>query len=307
MEEESSKRTAFFAFLVDAQHAILFGHNPLLRTEEIDLALPCSEALWECDNADKWASLPQPRPPNFRRTLKDLIHGQSMPSFVGYFSPFLLLHGLMSVSWHLGQRQALVQALDLRKPRIPSHPPQNGSPSVADSTAASSPRVSQFDDPTDEALQWRAMLLRATQGWRERACAAAFLPPERDLALQAGTALQHACFIAVTGVRVNDLHVLAGGASLLCQPIGDRDVAAAKVAVREWAASKFAWLGISRAVEVLHETLFGRKTGFAVYRARDDPIIARIWSAYFATLVCWAFGAVMEGKPLQESQVIFCN
>ncbi|KAK9453515.1 fungal-specific transcription factor domain-containing protein, partial [Dipodascopsis uninucleata] len=43
---ETTKRTAFFAFTCDTQHATLFRHSPILSAFEVRLDLPCTDACW---------------------------------------------------------------------------------------------------------------------------------------------------------------------------------------------------------------------------------------------------------------------
>lgn len=47
---ETCKRTVFFGFILDSQHASLFRHSQLLSIFEIRLELPCTDALWNCQS-----------------------------------------------------------------------------------------------------------------------------------------------------------------------------------------------------------------------------------------------------------------
>ncbi|KAK9474287.1 fungal-specific transcription factor domain-containing protein [Dipodascopsis tothii] len=51
---ETTKRTAFFAFICDTQHATLFRHSPILSAFEVRLELPCTDACWEASSADQF-------------------------------------------------------------------------------------------------------------------------------------------------------------------------------------------------------------------------------------------------------------
>ncbi|KAK9321813.1 fungal-specific transcription factor domain-containing protein [Lipomyces orientalis] len=46
VEFETTKRTAFFAFICDTQHATLFRHSPILSAFEVRLELPSTDACW---------------------------------------------------------------------------------------------------------------------------------------------------------------------------------------------------------------------------------------------------------------------
>ncbi|KAK9463363.1 fungal-specific transcription factor domain-containing protein, partial [Lipomyces oligophaga] len=47
---ETTKRTAFFAFVCDTQHATLFRHSPILSAFEVRLELPSTDACWAAPN-----------------------------------------------------------------------------------------------------------------------------------------------------------------------------------------------------------------------------------------------------------------
>lgn len=66
-EQESARRTAFFAFIMDAQHSSVFGHTSVLTVSDMRLPLPCSESLWQCPSAVVWKeeSLRTPKPLQF--------------------------------------------------------------------------------------------------------------------------------------------------------------------------------------------------------------------------------------------------
>ncbi|KAI8675940.1 hypothetical protein NCS57_00496900 [Fusarium keratoplasticum] len=51
---EKFKRLAFYTFRLDNYFYFLQGHYPVLRYEELCLATPCSERLWEATTVEEW-------------------------------------------------------------------------------------------------------------------------------------------------------------------------------------------------------------------------------------------------------------
>ena len=116
-EDESSRRTAFFTFIMDAQHASVFCHTAVLLVNDMRLSLPCTDALWECSTPDQWQSfaLQAPKPPQFLPTLKALIGKSFVPPACSDFSRFILLHGLLSLITHLQARDNTTLGIGVRK------------------------------------------------------------------------------------------------------------------------------------------------------------------------------------------------
>ncbi|KAK9476225.1 fungal-specific transcription factor domain-containing protein [Lipomyces japonicus] len=135
---EMTKRTAFFAFICDTQHATLFRHSPILSAFEVRLELPSSDACWAAADGigltqwraseNKIASNPEEKKingpsaagttqegqwPSFLYSLKRLIRQSredqkefQLATF-SQFSCLILLHGLLSVCWDMQWRGLL--------------------------------------------------------------------------------------------------------------------------------------------------------------------------------------------------------
>ncbi|KAK7204176.1 fungal-specific transcription factor domain-containing protein [Myxozyma melibiosi] len=56
---ETTKRTAFFAFICDTQHATLFRHSPILSAFEVRLELPSTDACWAAKDGGEFYQMYQ--------------------------------------------------------------------------------------------------------------------------------------------------------------------------------------------------------------------------------------------------------
>ncbi|KAK9449731.1 fungal-specific transcription factor domain-containing protein [Limtongia smithiae] len=140
---ETTKRTAFFAFICDTQHATLFRHSPILSAFEVRLELPSTDACWaavdgvefyqmynqQCKVAEagiQFRSNDSQQPgkfnghsnqetlwPSFLHSLKRLIRlsnedqKQFQLATFSQFSCLILLHGLLSICWDMQSRGLL--------------------------------------------------------------------------------------------------------------------------------------------------------------------------------------------------------
>lgn len=114
-KEEEKKRIAFFAFILDAQHATMFRHIPALSSFQIHLQLPCDEDEWSAKTARDWVHLRRQRgkdPSYFIAALKASLNPDHTPpmSDKDSFPQFILLHGLMSVAYDLQWKQQTLLA-----------------------------------------------------------------------------------------------------------------------------------------------------------------------------------------------------
>lgn len=57
IQKETSKRLAYFIFVIDVQHSLLFGHDQsIISVFTIRLDLPCSAKEWYATSSHEWAS-----------------------------------------------------------------------------------------------------------------------------------------------------------------------------------------------------------------------------------------------------------
>ncbi|KAK2741785.1 zf-C2H2 Zinc finger, C2H2 type [Myotisia sp. PD_48] len=256
---EASKRTAFFAFVMDAQHTFLFGHTCVLSAHDVQLSLPCPEVLWEQQSPEAWAQLSQdtPESPRFLPTLKGLLAKIPVPSNCSSFSRLILLHGLFSVTAHL-------QARDLATLGV-------GRPSI--------------DDNSSSAIDiWKDILERAIDTW-----SFSLLSRESSLSLEAAKPLHRMAHVAIY-TNIIDFHILAGAPPLLGSPLSPHDYIKAQSRVRAWSKLPDAKKALYYCLLLIKETVFtGRR-----YVAAEENIVVRPWCLYHATLIAWAYGQMME-------------
>ncbi|KAK7204881.1 fungal-specific transcription factor domain-containing protein [Myxozyma melibiosi] len=112
IKTEATIRTAFFAFIVDIQHAEMFGHTPALYANELSLDLPCDDELWNASDAERWGMLMKSsarssggrKRTSFFSSLKLVMsHGWNRLR-LNPFGRYIVLHGLLSISWTMRQR-----------------------------------------------------------------------------------------------------------------------------------------------------------------------------------------------------------
>jgi len=109
-------RVAYLAFIIDSQHAMMFGHSLVLHAQELNLKPPCNEDVWAAGSAFEWHratqrdSLDDPNAaePRFIEILKMFMNEPSGTAKerlrIDSFACFIVLHGLISVKWHLEQK-----------------------------------------------------------------------------------------------------------------------------------------------------------------------------------------------------------
>lgn len=125
---EETKRAALLAFILDTNHATMFGHTSLLAVHELRVSLPCSRELWECSNPDQLSryfsrgngsiSGSHHLTPNgyggattvpFIEALKMTLNNQAVNT--ESFGRKVILSGLMSIQHNMQQRDLQVLSL----------------------------------------------------------------------------------------------------------------------------------------------------------------------------------------------------
>lgn len=115
IRREATRRVAFAAFMIDSTHAAMFGHSMIMVTHEMRLVLPCDEALWSATSVDEVWKIETTlrsngvKPLSFLEGLRSTLNGQEI--FTNAFGRSLLLSGLLSVSWHMNQRDLQLNSL----------------------------------------------------------------------------------------------------------------------------------------------------------------------------------------------------
>lgn len=272
-EQESSRRTAFFAFVMDAQHASIFGHTPVLSVSDVRLPLPCAEPLWECKSSARWQTLFQrsPRPPQFLSTLKAVLARNLVPTSCSDYSRFILLHGLFSLTTHLHAQETTTLGIQVGKTGSSDAPTQAS--------------------PVDA---WIENISRAIGTW-----SFSLLSLEPSLCLEAARPLHRMAFMTLH-TNITDFQLLVKDPALLNNQLSKREVAKAESRIRAWSRKEEE---AKRAV--MHSLLLIKETVFAGhrYKAREDNIAPRPWCMYHAIIILWSYGLMTEG-PEENSPVI---
>ncbi|CAP70292.1 uncharacterized protein PODANS_3_3750 [Podospora anserina S mat+] len=297
---ESTRRAAFAAFVIDSIHATMFGHSTVMVAHEMRLPLPCDDKLWKATSGAEVGRIESQllavgnKPVAFLEGLKRTLSGHEVQT--NSFGRTILMAGLLSVSWHMNQRDLQVNSL--------------GGP------------VGQALGGRDK---WRATLTRAFDSWKgdfdktlfKRGEASAdpyFHTPdhsEANVVFESRIVLHHLAHMAMH-VDIVDCQMHARAKRLLGRAIGQQDVSSASKRMREWAPTAKARDATYYALKFLNSVLqpdrvatpssngYGRYD--EIYSARDDVLLNRPWVLYFAALVVWCYGFALEG-PSPEMPV----
>lgn len=292
---EATRRVAFAAFVMDSIHATMFGHSAVMVAHEMRLPLPCDEALWNATSSAEVGRVEQSlhsngiKPATFLDGLKKTLNGQ--PVRTNSFGRTILMAGLLSVSWHMNQRDLQVSSLG----------------------------VTQALGGRDK---WRGSLTRAFDFWKidldesfaktENAAVnnQVFhhtIKADDENVFESRTVLHHLAHMAMH-VDIVDCQIFAGASRLLGRSITPQDYNGAQRRMKEgWAPTARARDATFYALRFLSMVLIPDdattnnmgKTEVG-YSARDDFLLNRPWVLYFATLIVWSYGFALDGpiKPM---------
>jgi hypothetical protein len=290
---EATRRAAFAAFVMDSIHATMFGHSAVMVAHEMRLPLPCDEALWSATSSSEVGRVEASlhangvKPTSFLDGLKKTLNGQTVRT--NSFGRTILMAGLLSVSWHMNQRDLQVSSLGV--------------------TTALGGRD-----------KWRGSLTRAFDFWKQdfdssltqssehaapRAHSSSGIPDE-DNVFEARTVLHHLAHMAMH-VDIVDCQIYAGAPRLLGRSITAQDYNGAQRRMREiWAptarardATFYALRFLSNVIVAGDHSLNPSTNSTISYSARDDVLLNRPWVLYFATLIVWCYGFALDG-PLKQ-------
>ena len=289
---EATRRAAYAAFVIDSTHATMFGHSTVMVAHEMRLPLPCDEALWSATNSAEVgrieASLHSSgvKPISFLEGLKRTLNGQEVRT--NSFGRTILMAGLLSVSWHMNQRDLQVNSLG----------------------------VSQALGGRDK---WRGSLTRAFDLWKtdfDRSLnrSADNIPgpysysekKEETVVFQNRIVLHHLAHMAMH-VDIVDCQIFARAKRLLGRTIGAQDLNSAQRRMKDnWAPTAKARDATWYALQFLCTVLLPEERGISNgppghedpvfdYSARDDVLLNRPWVMYFAALIVWSYAFALEG------------
>ena len=111
VELEATKRVVYATFLIDSLHAAMFGHNSMMVVHEMRLPMPCDEKCWNAKSPHELSYLENriraegKKVVHFLDSLKSTINNRQTRT--SSFGRSILMAGLLSVCWHLFQRDLL--------------------------------------------------------------------------------------------------------------------------------------------------------------------------------------------------------
>ena len=287
IKAEATRRVAFAAFVLDSTHATMFGHSAKMVAHELRLPLPCDEGLWSATSAGEVARVQSSlqanglKPTMFLDGLKRTLNGQGVRT--NAFGRTVLMAGLLSVSWHMNQRDLQVSSLGV-------------------------PQALGGRD------KWRSALLRSFDNWRRDFDEAVGQsrptssnrywtrhPLGEDNLLESRDVLHGLAHMA-SHVDFVDCQILAGARRLMGRSITPRDYTTAQEKMTErWATKASARDATFYALKILSDCLLldhhnPPEEGDGGYSARDDYLFNRPWVLYTAALVVWCYGYALEGS-----------
>jgi hypothetical protein len=295
---EATRRAAFAAFVMDSIHATMFGHSAVMVAHEMRLPLPCDEALWSATSSAEIGRVEQSlqqhgiKATTFLDGLKKTLNSQ--PVRTNSFGRTILMAGLLSVSWHMHQRDLQVSSLG----------------------------VTQALGGRD---RWRGALTRAFDFWKAdldeslsksgetNNSTYALSRPDDENIFENRTVLHHLAHMAMH-VDIVDCQIFAEANRLLGRSITPTDYNIAQRRMKEgWAPTARARDATFYALRFLSQVLMPDQHGSphqnpaghlvgrdpsGMYSARDDFLLNRPWVMYFATLIVWSYGYALDG-PIQ--------
>jgi hypothetical protein len=294
---EATRRAAFAAFVMDSIHATMFGHSAVMVAHEMRLPLPCDEALWSATSSSEVGRIEASLHSNgvkqttFLDGLKKTLNGQTVRT--NSFGRTILMAGLLSVSWHMNQRDLQVSSLG----------------------------VSQALGGRDK---WRGSLTRAFDFWKQDFDSSLARPNDMaapnaysysnslddDNVFESRTVLHHMAHMAMH-VDIVDCQIYAGATRLLGRSITPQDYNGAQRRMKEtWAPTARARDAAFYALRFLSNVMLPEEHPVAPgisgppainlsYSARDDFLLNRPWVLYFATLIVWSYGYALDGPVKQ--------
>lgn len=296
---EATRRAAFAAFVMDSIHATMFGHSAVMVAHEMRLPLPCDEALWSATSSSEVGRVEASLHSNgikqttFLDGLKKTLNGQTVRT--NSFGRTILMAGLLSVSWHMNQRDLQVSSLG----------------------------VSQALGGRDK---WRGSLTRAFDFWKQDFDNSLARPNDLSApnayaysngmddenVFESRTVLHHLAHMAMH-VDIVDCQIYAGATRLLGRSITPQDYNGAQRRMKEhWAPTARARDATFYALRFLSNVLVSEEHSMAsssspstgvTYSARDDFLLNRPWVLYFATLIVWSYGYALDG-PVKSPYVL---
>ncbi|KAF2767123.1 hypothetical protein EJ03DRAFT_316261 [Teratosphaeria nubilosa] len=270
-DAEQKKRLAQLCFLWDVQHAVLFCQSLCMSAFELRCTLPCDQIVWEAPSAQQWARMRDERksPPLSLAVLKSYLAGHMSPMSIGLnaLSRVIILHGLMSISWDMGRRDATSLGIIGNDLLL-----GNWKDRLADAYAA---WKADFDA---YGTIMKIELERAPAGATEQEQA------RRELTVfdSAYTAIYHSACIMLYADFL-DMQIYAGARHILGRAVGRQDYSRSQKVVKQWATSAAAAKATLHAAHLLKHVV-SQEGDFDANSLFHYP-----WCLYIATATIWCF------------------
>jgi hypothetical protein len=299
---EATRRAAFAAFLLDSTHATMFGHAAVMVVHEIRLPLPCDEALWSATSSAEVGRVESSlhandiKPTTFLDGLSRILTGRKVRT--NSFGRMILMAGVLSLSWHMRQRDLQWSSLGVRQVL-----------GVPDGWRSSLTRAFDFwKRDFDESL---AHMRNSPRYWQKLGAGM----DDEDMSEASATVMHHLAHIAMT-VNIHDCQIFAGASKLLGRTVTPADYERVKKKMSQWASSAGARDAVFHALQMLKKVLVsdGREcdearellqhngqrdeAGICQYSACDDFLLNRPWVLFFSALIVWSYGFALDG-PLR--------
>ncbi len=285
---EATRRVCFAAFIIDSIHATMFGHAATLVAHEMKMQLPCDESAWSAPNSAEVNRIESNlrvngiKPISFFEGLKLTLNNKTVRT--NAFGRNALMAGLLSVSWHMNQKDVQVRYLAALK--------SLGGKDV-----------------------WRGILTKAFDSWRDdfdqcigKDAGTPSSKIEEDIVLESRTVLHHLAHMAMH-VDFVSCQIFAKAPKILGRKTLDVDYIIAQKRIREhWAPKPSARHATFHALKFLVEVLTpdsknskrspgaGGIIDILEYSAKDDFLLNRPWVLYFAALTVWSYGYALDGQ-----------
>lgn len=216
--EEERVRLGWFAFMMDTENSSLFRHWLLTHCFSMQIPFPSTEAVWTAAQPFEWRTslLAAGEAPTFRNALRDLAGRGVITPSLNIQSLWILLHGLISVSWTLLWRD------------------------LGDLSMVHESKITQ----------WKESLRRAFGIWRQHMRE---IGEGGDSHIYwAGIPFAYLGEILLLS-DTEQIRIFAGASNVAGRPISPGEWAAANSYVREWARSQDGAFACGAAFELLGE------------------------------------------------------
>lgn len=281
IETESKRRAAFAAFIIDATHAVMFGHAAIMVVHELRLSLPCDDALWSATSAGEvgrvHASLHTHgiKPTSFLEGLRKILTGKKVRT--NNFGRLILMAGLLSIKWHLAQR-------DLQVSSLGAPASLGGTPGIWREALSKS-----FDfwkrDFDDNMSHMKATSL----AWHQVPSS-----EDRDAAASAHV-LHHHSHITLNSDHV-DCQIFTGSTKIFGRAISRSDYERTKHKILEWVKTLAARSAAFHALQLIKPIVMSSLPCTQdFFNCRDDYLLNRGWAIYHSLLVLFTYGFALDG------------